>query len=99
MIRLLGARETVDVTCDLDIEKTQESFHAYAIPEGIEIREGDIVLIHDAPTQIDFGARFTMECRATVSRAGPLARAWTRLTSMLELTELYEVGFQPKEQP
>jgi hypothetical protein len=99
MIGLFSSRETIEVTCDIEIEKTQESFHAYSIPEGIEIREGDIMMIHGAPTQIPFGERITMECRATVMRAGPLARAWTRLTSMLELTELYEVGFQPKEQP
>jgi hypothetical protein len=32
-----------------------------------------------------------------VQRAGVLGRAWTELTALLELTELYEVGFQPKE--
>jgi hypothetical protein len=38
------------------------------------------------------------ECSATVYRAGPIARWWTQLTAVLELFELYEVGFQPKEQ-
>jgi hypothetical protein len=93
---MLGG-ETVEGTVDVEIEKTQESFHVYAIPSSFEVREGDEVLLHGIPTEIDFGAQFTMQCRATVQRAGMLERAWTRLASLFELTELYEVGFQPKD--
>lgn len=99
MIGFVAQRETVDITCAIDIEQTQESFHAYAIPLGIDIREGDSVQIHDAPTYVEFGERIAMECRATVTRANFLERMWTRMTSLLELTELYEVGFSPKEKP
>ena len=49
------------------------------------------------PTNIAFGDRLICQCPATVTRAGPLARWWTELTAMFELTELYEVGFLPKE--
>ena len=94
---MIGAREKRTISCALEIEKTAESFHAYAIPVGIEIREGDVVRIHDAPIDIAFGERLVRECRATVTRANLLDRAWTRLASLFELTELYEVGFQPKE--
>lgn len=93
---MLGG-ETVEGTVDVDIEKTQESFHVYAVPSSFEVREGDEVLLHGIPTEIDFGSQFTMQCRATVQRAGLLERAWTRLSSVFELTELYEVGFQPKD--
>jgi hypothetical protein len=93
---MLGG-ETVEGTVDVEIEKTQESFHVYAIPASFEVREGDEVLLHGVPTEIDFGAQFTMQCRATVQRAGMLERAWTRVASLFELTELYEVGFQPKD--
>jgi hypothetical protein len=95
---LLG-RETVEATCAIDMEKTPESFHAYSIPEDVEIRAGDQMLIHGAPTAIDFGERLTMTCRATVIRAGLLERVWTRIAAFHELTELYEVGFAPKETP
>jgi hypothetical protein len=88
---------TVEVRCDIDIEQTPDSFHAYAIPDGVDIRPGDVVTVHDAPTGIGFGDRFTCVRTATVQRAGVLGRAWTELTALLELTELYEVGFQPKE--
>ena len=32
---------------------------------------------------------------ATITRAGPLTRAWTRLRALGGLTELYEVSFAP----
>lgn len=90
--------ETVEAVIDVEIEKTADSFHAYTIPSDIEIREGDEVLMHGVPTDVAFGAIVVMQCRATVQRANMLTRAWTRLAGMFELTELYEVGFQPKEQ-
>lgn len=93
----LFSRRTVEVTCDVDIEQTQEFLHAHAIPDGIDIQPGDVVVVHDAPTYVAFGDRLTCRCRATVTRAGPLARLWTEFAGLFELTELYEVGFQPKE--
>ena len=93
---LLGG-ETVEVECDVDIEQTPLSFHAHAVPDGIDIRPGDSVQVHGAPSSIAFGAAVTCRCPATVTRAGVLTRWWTEFTAMFELTELYEVGFLPKE--
>src|SRR3954447_13350091 len=92
---LTGGR-TIEVPCVVDIEQTADSLHAHAIPEGIALRPGDTVLVHGAPTSIGYGERIRTPCRATVRRAGPIRRWWTQLTALLELTELYEVGFQPK---
>ncbi len=97
MIAWLFGGGTVEVRCDIDIEQTAESFHAHAIPDGIDIRPGDVVVVHDAPAGVRFGERLTGERRATVLRAGAIARAWTQITALLELTDLYEVGFEPKE--
>ncbi|MBV8912703.1 MAG: hypothetical protein JOZ05_06655 [Acetobacteraceae bacterium] len=93
----LFSRETVQIRADVDIEKTPESFHAYAVPDGIDIRPGDVVVVHGVPTDIGFGERLVMQCQATVHRAGPLLRLWTGFAAMFQLTELYEVGFMPKE--
>ncbi len=87
----------IQVLCFIDIEQTPESLHAHAIPEGIDIRPGDAVLVHGAPSRIGYGERLKMECSATVSRANIFARFWTRLRAPFELVELFEVGFQPKE--
>ena len=86
-----------DVPCLVDIEQTPESLHAHAIPEGVEIRPGDTVLVHGAPSRIRFGQRLSIESSATVTRASALVRFWTRLTAPLDVVELFEVGFQPKE--
>jgi hypothetical protein len=83
--------------CTIDIEQTAESLHAYAILEGVAIRPGDTVQLHGAPSGIGFGERLSVPCRYTIIRAGWFERMWTQFTGLLELTELYEVGFMPKE--
>jgi len=97
MLSLITGRSTVEVPCTLDIERTAESFHCHAVPEGIEIRPGDVVQVHDAPSHVDFGECYTRPTRATVMRGGWFDRAWTYLTAPFEMLDLYEVGFQPKE--
>jgi hypothetical protein len=93
MIRL-GRRESFDVPCTVEIEQTSETFHAHVILDGdIEIRPGDEVQVHDAPTDIKFGERIVVRRTATVVRAGVLEQLRARLEGYLELTELYEVSF------
>ena len=87
----------IEVPVALDIEQTAESLHAHAIPEGIEIRPGDQVLVHNAPARIGFGERVTLQTTATVIRANAIQRWWTQMTALLEFTALYEVGFERRE--
>jgi hypothetical protein len=89
--------KTVSLRCEFDLEQTAESFHAHAIPEDIEIYPGDMVMIHGAPQNLGFGEVFAGEGTATLYRAGMLGRAWTVFSSIFEVTELFEVGFQPFE--
>ena len=96
---LLGGRREIEVACTVDIEHSFDSLHAYVELEGIEVEPGDEVTVHDAPTEVPFGERIVVERRATVVRAGPLERLWTKLVSRLELTELYEVGFSSWRKP
>ena len=91
---MIGAREQVVVPCTIDIENTLDSLHAYVELQGVEVGPGDEVRVLDAPTQMPpYGERLVCERRATVVRAGLIERVRTYLTSRLELTELYEVGF------
>ncbi len=94
---MIGARRQVSARCVVEIERSADSLHAHAVPLGVAIRPGDIVLVHGAPTAIGFGQRLSRECTATVRRAGPVARFWTRATALFSLTDLYEVGFEPGE--
>ncbi len=95
---LAPLRDTVTATCDVDIEKTVESFHAYTVPADIELRPGDEMLVHGVPYEIEFGDHMTLQCAATVARATMAERVWTRFASIFQLTGLYEVGFQPQEE-
>jgi hypothetical protein len=94
--RWLGS-SSVEVTCHVDIEHSFDSLHAHAIPDGIELQPGDMVLVHGAPTTVPYGERVRLECRATVYRAGRLERFWTQILAFAQLTELYHCGFEPKE--
>jgi hypothetical protein len=95
---LLG-RRTVTVPCTVEIERTAESFHVHAVPEGIQLRPGDSVVVHGMPEDVAFGEVRSFETTATVTRAGPIERQWVQIRALFEIAELYEVGFQPKETP
>jgi hypothetical protein len=84
---------TIELPCTVDLEQTSEFLHAFVEIEGIEIRPGDEVIVHDAPTHVEFGGHIVCNRRATIVRAGPLGGMLARLKGYLELTELYEVSF------
>jgi archaeosine-15-forming tRNA-guanine transglycosylase len=87
-------RRTFDVPCTVEIEQTSETLHAHVVLDGdIEIRAGDEVLVHNAPTHVAFGERLVVRRTATVVRGGLLDRLRARIEGYLELTELYEVSF------
>ena len=83
------------VPCMVEIESSFDSLHAHAVPEGVMLRPGDRVVVHDAPSSVHYGDVRSYATTATVFRAGPLTRLWTELSAFLELTELYHCGFEP----
>jgi hypothetical protein len=90
-------RRSFEAPCTVEIEHSADSLHAHVEIEGdIEIEPGDQVLVHDAPTDVRYGERIVVRRVATVVRAGPLERAWTRLVGNFELTELYDVSFSER---
>lgn len=93
----LSRRRSIDVPCTIEIEHTADSLHAHVELDGVEVEPGDEVIVHSAPVDVPFGQRIVVRRTATVVRAGAIERAWTKLLAYLELTELYEVGFSPKE--
>lgn len=69
---------TLEVPCKVDIAQTPEALYAHVELEGVEVRPGDTVLVHDAPTRLVDGPQVVCARRATVTRAGWLRRAWAR---------------------
>jgi hypothetical protein len=93
----LGARETFEAACTVEVEHTADSLHAYVELDGdIEIGPGDEVIVHGDPIRPAFGEKIVERRRATVKRANRLGRLVTRIKSAFELTELYEVSFTPR---
>jgi hypothetical protein len=84
---------TVPVT--LDLERTHDQFFAHVeLPEGVLVNEGDEVLVHDAPTTLRFGEKYSMQSQATISHASWPRRLLQRVLGTSEITGLYEVGFE-----
>ena len=81
--------------CTVEIEQTADSLHAHVELDGVAAEPGDEVIVHGAPSRIPFGEKMTVQCRATLVRAGPWQRLRARYEGYLELTELFEVSFSP----
>ncbi|WP_037502393.1 hypothetical protein [Sphingomonas jaspsi] len=83
-----------DIPCRIAIEQSEEHFHAHVELDGdIPIYPGDRVRVHGDPVQVRFGESVIFDRMATVTRAGPLQRAWTKIAAYFDLGELYEVSF------
>lgn len=94
------------VPCSIEMVNTGDDFYAHVVLDGVEVGPGDEVLVHGAPTRIEYGCHMVMDTQATVSRASRLGRWWTRLIARFELGLLYEVSFttarfarQPTQKP
>ena len=89
-----SSRKSFDVPCTVEIEQTSETLHAHVVLDcDIDIKPGDQVRVHDAPTGVEFGQRLVVRRTATVVRGSRLDRLRARIEGYLELTELYEVSF------
>jgi hypothetical protein len=99
MMTRLTRRDSIDVQCTVDLAHLPETLHAHVELSGIDIEPGDTVLVHEAPSHIGYGEHRVFNRRATVWRAGRLYRWWVRLTSGLQFSALWEVGFSPGPLP
>ena len=90
----MAARRRSEVPCTIDLEATNDHFHAHVELEGIDVKEGDEVLVHDAPSHIPIGTKSTMKSRATVTQVSWPRRLLVRVLGTSGITDLYEVGFE-----
>lgn len=85
-----------NLPCRISVEQSADHFHAHVeLADNVAIEPGDKVRVHGDPIQISFGETAVFDRVATVTRAGPLLRAWTRAAAYFDLKELYEVSFNP----
>ena len=91
------AQPAIELPCTIDIEHTNDSFHAHVVLDGdIAIGPGDRVRVHGDPISVAFGDKRHERRRATIQPAGYIRRAWTKFTARFLMGELYEVSFTPR---
>lgn len=89
-------RKVLHVDCTVEIENTFDSLHAHVDLGDLEIAPGDTVIVHDAPGNVPLGESRTFHRRATVIKGRWFDRFFAKAEGYMELTELYEVGFEGK---
>lgn len=82
------------VPCVVDLEATQEHFHAHVDLGDVKVGPGDEVTVRGLPSRIAIGEKRTFTSQAEVDRAGPFRRAWTKLVGRFGFQDLYDVGFE-----
>jgi hypothetical protein len=83
-----------DTPCTIEVEHGFDHLHAHVELDGdIAIYPGDKVRVHGASIRLPYGEKLVEHRMATVTRATPLGRLWTRVKSQFEITELYEISF------
>ena len=94
IMQLLGYGRTEDVDCTVEIVNKFESFEAHVrFNDGTTVNPGDEVLVHGSAIEVPYGEHQTFDRRATIKRAGPVERLWTRMTGDFEFMELCEFSF------
>lgn len=88
------------VGCTIRACNTMHDLFAHVELDGnLEIHPGDRVRVHGDPIAPAFGEQIELRREATITRAHPLARLWTRLTGNLGCRELVEVSFTDRRIP
>ena len=93
--RATPGRRAEEVECCVEIACTPDELYAHVSLDGADVQPGDVVLVHAAPVQINYGQRVDCASHATIIRAGLLTRMWVRLRGYFALSTLYEVSFSP----
>lgn len=92
--RLLGRKRLNDIDCTVEIENTFESLAAHVrFDDGTVVFPGDEVIVHGKPIEVPYGQNQSFSRKATIFRAGPIERLWTRATGDFEFMELCEFSF------
>ena len=80
--------------CTIEVSNTFESLHAHVrFNNGAIVNPGDEVIIHGDPVKAPYGEVIKEDREATILRANPVERLWTRVIGKLEFMEICEFSF------
>ena len=80
--------------CTIEVSHTFESLHAHVrFNDGTIVYPGDEVIVHGDPVKAPYGEVISEDREATILRATPLERLWTKIIGKLEFMEICEFSF------
>ena len=80
--------------CTIEVSHTFESLHAHVrFNDGTIVYPGDEVIVHGDPVKAPYGQVISEDREATILRATPLERLWTKIIGKLEFMEICEFSF------
>ncbi len=80
--------------CTIEVSHTFESLHAHVrFNNGTIVYPGDEVIVHGDPIKAPYGEVISEDREATILRATPLERLWTKIIGKLEFMEICEFSF------
>ena len=80
--------------CTIEVSHTFESLHAHVrFNNGTVVYPGDEVIVHGDPVKAPYGEVISEDREATILRATPLERLWTKIIGKLEFMEICEFSF------
>ena len=80
--------------CTIEVSHTFDSRHAHVrFNNGTIVYPGDEVIVHGDPVKAPYGEVISEDREATILRATPLERLWTKIIGKLEFMEICEFSF------
>ena len=80
--------------CTIEVSHTFDSLHAHVrFNNGTVVYPGDEVIVHGDPVKALYGEVISEDREATILRATPLERLWTKIIGKLEFMEICEFSF------
>ena len=80
--------------CTIEVSHTFDSLHAHVrFNNGTIVYPGDEVIVHGDPVKAPYGEVISEDREATILRATPVERLWTKIIGKLEFMEICEFSF------
>ena len=80
--------------CTIEVSHTFDSLHAHVrFNNGTIVYPGDEVIVHGDPVKAPYGEVISEDREATILRATPFERLWTKIIGKLEFMEICEFSF------
>lgn len=90
-------RRVVSTMCTITVRHTEETLEAHVeLDDGLLPDTGDRITVFGAPVHVEYGSTLQLRRDAHLIRGTVLDKAWMRLKSLFDVSELYEVSFTPR---